>query len=266
MANESPHRSAPNDGHSADPVGDGPNAAAKSFDATAAAASYARPTDPRLALSSTTSCRSSKAGPTTSATSNCFARHATTQRRDVKPEPEPNATGHERREMCALECADDRNETRGVRAFKSLASPALRTDAGSRLRKCTGFHVFTKSPKPPEYQAEPRKWKGDTMRKKRVSSAHQRPGVVPPRSSRGDSEEPVLRRLCGSGDSRAGTKRADTSPISAHLRRERNRLKYLMMKCFRTSNRRPSTSSVDSSFCMPVYMGAAETGRVKDSP
>ncbi len=157
MANGSPHRSAPNAGHSIDPVGNGPNADAKSSDATAAAASYARPTDQPPALSSTTSCRSPKAEPTTSATSNCFARHATTQRRDVKPEPEPNATGHERREMCALECADDRNETRGVRAFKSLASPALRTDAGSRLAVCTGFHVFTKSPKPPEYQAKPRK-------------------------------------------------------------------------------------------------------------
>ena len=199
-------------------------------------------------------------------TFNCFARRATTQRRDAKPEPEPHATGHERREMCALECADDRNETRGVRAFKSLASPALRTDAGSRPRLCTGFHVFTKSPKPPKYQVKPRKWKGDTMCKKRVSSAHQRPGVVPPCTSSPDSEEPVSRRLYGFPGFRAGTKRATTSPSSAHLRRERNRLKYLMMKCFRTSNRRPSTSSVDSSFCMPVYMGAAETGRVKDSP
>ena len=90
MANESPHRSAPNDERSADPVGAGPNAAAKSSAATAAAANYARPTDQPPAPWSTTSCRSSKAEPMTWRTFNCSVRRATTQRRDVKPEPEPN--------------------------------------------------------------------------------------------------------------------------------------------------------------------------------
>ena len=37
------------------------------------------------------------------------------------------------------------------------------------------------------------------MRKKRVSSAHQRPGVVPPRPSSEDTEEPVPRWLYESG-------------------------------------------------------------------
>ena len=92
MANANPHRSAPNAGHSIDPAGNGQTADAKSSDATAAAASYARPTDLPPAQWSTTSCRSPKAEPTTSATSNCFARHAITQRPATKRGPEHNET------------------------------------------------------------------------------------------------------------------------------------------------------------------------------
>ena len=129
------------------------------------------------------------------------ALHAMPQRKDETRSPSPSRT---QSAMNAADCAPWNVRTiatkpTGVRASKSLASPALRTDAGSRLRICTGFHVFTKSPKPPEYQAKQPKSKVSTMHKKRVKSAYQRPGVVPPRSTSPDTEEPVSRRLYGSG-------------------------------------------------------------------
>lgn len=149
MANASPHRSAPNAGHSIDPAGNGQNADAKSSDATSAAASYARPTDLPPAQWSTTSCRSPKAEPTTSATSNCFARHATTQRRDAKPEPEPNAIGYERRGLCALECAHNRNETNRGKGVKIAGKPRpkdRRRKSAPNMYGFPRFHEIAKTP------------------------------------------------------------------------------------------------------------------------